>query len=802
MMVCVLVISTFSVFPFFLLFLFRKETLYFKGHKLFIIFYLSFADTLKCGFAEIPEMCSGDFVTIAGLIKDEQEALQMQCKSGKDLSEVSEVCDYHYKTLVGQFKQGDPTCIDRCCDPDGVHFKIVQTSLRTVGVSTLLMARDKNITLIYGDKICKHCLDTVKQLQISTGDNVPEETTGELIDGLNSQETSSSGSALISQSVKKEDALHFLNNLGLSPIKLKSRTMEGKIYYGKRKLDAATEIIKKKICYALDLPQGSLESHEPQRSIDMDLLLEEIKSELPNASRSKKYQLLSLVPSSISVNQGCIMFGVSKTLFKNARDIRMKHGIIPSLNFSRQSSVLNSTKELIVKFYLDDENSKVLPGKNDCISVSKCVYEQKRLMLCSVSELYAFFKKKHEDLKVGLSIFYKLKPKWCVFPGTSGTHCVCVCQTHEDARLIIHAIGIKTYYRELIRHLVCNEESKTCMLRLCKDCLTISQIADSLRFMIINNLKEDSSSPEFELSDIEEEEFWKQRIEFYQWKTTDNQTELVTEISERSEVVEIAAKKMNELIPNEFISRNQAEYVKNLKSNLPTHKVVILKDFAMNHSCVFPKEIQSYHWSKKQVTIHPVVIFYKPDEESEVKHHSVCFISDDLTHDVTMVKVFQDKTMAILKEKFPEVTVAENVSDGCACQYKNKSTFWYLCHHEKEYGIKATHTYFATSHGKSLCDALSGSVKRLVSAASLQRTTENLINSAVKVYDFCKNHKIAEKIQFEFVSKVEVDTARAQKIEPDLLDAVPGTRSFHYYEPLTGESIKIAVNQKVVNVVI
>lgn len=53
-------------------------------------------------------------------------------------------------------------------------------------------------------------------------------------------------------------------------------------------------------------------------------------------------------------------------------------------------------------------------------------------------------------------------------------------------------------------------------------------------------------------------------------------------------------------------------------------------------------------------------------------------------------------------------------------QYKNKYNFINLCHHEQDFKIKAEWSFFATSHGKSECDVIGGTVKRLVRKESLE----------------------------------------------------------------------------------
>jgi len=46
-------------------------------------------------------------------------------------------------------------------------------------------------------------------------------------------------------------------------------------------------------------------------------------------------------------------------------------------------------------------------------------------------------------------------------------------------------------------------------------------------------------------------------------------------------------------------------------------------------------------------------------------------------------------------------------------------------------------TCFATSHGKSPCDGIGGTVKRLTAKASLQRPVERQILNSREMFNFC-----------------------------------------------------------------
>ena len=84
-----------------------------------------------------------------------------------------------------------------------------------------------------------------------------------------------------------------------------------------------------------------------------------------------------------------------------------------------------------------------------------------------------------------------------------------------------------------------------------------------------------------------------------------------------------------------YIAKSQARYLSELKENLEEDAIIVLGDFAENYTFVIQDEIQGYHWSKQQCTLHPLVIYYK--ENGELKSMSLSIISDDLDHDAALV---------------------------------------------------------------------------------------------------------------------------------------------------------------------
>ena len=209
---------------------------------------------------------------------------------------------------------------------------------------------------------------------------------------------------------------------------------------------------------------------------------------------------------------------------------------------------------------------------------------------------------------------------------------------------------------------------------------------------------------------------------------------------------------------------------------------MVIGDFAEIYRFVVQDEIQSFHWNKTQGTLHPIVIYYKINEE--LKNDSICFISDDLVHDVDMVYHIMKLTIDYIKNNIdPSIKVVHYFSDGCAGQYKNCRNFLNICHHEQDFAVKCTWSFFATSHGKSPCDGIGGTVKRLTAIASLHRTTNNQILTAPAMFEFCE--KEIKGIKFFYITKESNMKIRSEMVQRyTIATTLPGTRSYHHFVPL------------------
>ncbi|GBN58021.1 hypothetical protein AVEN_226241-1 [Araneus ventricosus] len=455
-------------------------------------------------------------------------------------------------------------------------------------------------------------------------------------------------------------------------------------------------------------------------------------------------------------------FNVSDYSVRKAQKLFKDQGFLaePARRNGKQSSP--DIIELVKKFHQLDEQSRILPGMKDVVSIGKKVYKRKRLILCNLSELYSSFKLEYPNLKIGLSKFCSLRPKWCVLAGASGTHLVCVCTIHQNVILLIHGAGFEEEYKQLMSYIVCEGAGRECMLRHCDKCPSKDNLVQFLQ-------------AKFE--DYDDEDI----VEYNQWVSTDR-TEMIRCSTSVGELIEKLVEKLNKLIPHSYIAKSQSSFLKNLKGTTSSNTAIVSMDFSENYAFTIQDEAQGYHWNSNSCTIHPVMIHCK--DTSNVKLIiPLCIISDDLKRDVSMVYEIQKNVTGFLKENYPHITNIHYFSDGCAGQYKNKYNFMNLCLHEKDFKLKAQWSFFATSHGKTECDGIGGTVKRLARKQSLQQYLDRQITTTNELFEFCKVN--IANITFQHISKEAVDST-SLTLESRLKDTqtLPGTRLLHNFQPI------------------
>ena len=160
-----------------------------------------------------------------------------------------------------------------------------------------------------------------------------------------------------------------------------------------------------------------------------------------------------------------------------------------------------------------------------------------------------------------------------------------------------------------------------------------------------------------------------------------------------------------------------------------------------------------------------------------------------MEHDTCSFHQVQKKVFGCIKRQFPNLQQVEYFSKCCTGQHENFKNFLNLCHHKCDFGFEATCSFFATSHGKSSCDGIGGTLKCVTAQSSLHMRNSEQILSAERMFDFC-NSEINE-IHFILIRKEEIDDVRKYlKLRYTMGSIVPGTRTYHCFTPISTHEIQ------------
>ena len=140
-------------------------------------------------------------------------------------------------------------------------------------------------------------------------------------------------------------------------------------------------------------------------------------------------------------------------------------------------------------------------------------------------------------MKISFLKFASLHQKWCITVGPKGSHSLCVCCIHQNVKLVLSAANLEKDYHDLLEMIVCDRDSKECMVHRCPSCPGIDNLVGFLRRSFLSN-------------------------------RMDNDTE-----GESSE---------------EDINADDDDVI-----------TIVLGDFSENYKFLFQDEVQGYHWNKQ-----------------------------------------------------------------------------------------------------------------------------------------------------------------------------------------------------------
>lgn len=499
------------------------------------------------------------------------------------------------------------------------------------------------------------------------------------------------------------------------------------------------KVISKKLLLSESLIDTlKLEYKEKNRRLIKNLLVKHMKS-------LKRYKLLNqyncLSPKLFS----------KRSVFK-CRDFRMK-------------KITAAVQQDVKMFFESDDVSRMCPGKKDCVTVKK-VKKQKRLLLDSLKNLHAKFCES-SSYKIGYSTFCTLRPFWVRIP-TVNERETCACKIHENIKFLVLAMynaGVinKKDPKELSSYLCCDKNAVACLTRSCSECK-----GSLIPYM------------DFHQNEPLCYEQWKTVNEEYISKGKARTVKRTVKVRIQSTIVDcidLLETEMIRYMKHEGTYIHQFRQIEGLKLRISENEVLIHCDFSENYESKYAAEIQTCHFggSKKQFSLHTVIVYYRPDAYSPVQCKSICSLSECNDHTAPAVWAHLQPIFEFVKEVSPQVKVVHFLSDSPSSQYRNKIIFYLLSHALKPAlptVDAATWNFTAPGHGKGAVDGVGGCLKRTADKAVARGADISNFEDFIKTLE-C----LVRGVKLYIVK--ESDVTAIKNMLPDNIKSFDGTMKVH-----------------------
>lgn len=321
----------------------------------------------------------------------------------------------------------------------------------------------------------------------------------------------------------------------------------------------------------------------------------------------------------------------------------------------------------VVTFLEQDCNSRVYPGKKDCITRNK-EKKQKRMLCNTLQNLHQMFLSETGN-RISYSLFCRLRPFWVTIPKANERE-TCLCSKHDNLQFIIDRLHQKkvvnqTRADDMCKVVCCDAKAKWCMYNecnVCKDRKVVANLSADLNETVTYNK-------------------WVTRNETRTARVKDI-TVKVTVKDQIESTVKDLMDRLNSDLPqfckHVYNIHHQYLSMKNTKENLAENAGVIHIDFSENYCCKYAHEVQSVHFgaSKQQVTLHTGIFYHRMISTNDIHCISFCSISDNTRHDPSAIWAHLTPVFKMIAEEFPQIETLHFVSDGPTSQYRNRKSIY------------------------------------------------------------------------------------------------------------------------------
>ena len=477
-----------------------------------------------------------------------------------------------------------------------------------------------------------------------------------------------------------------------------------------------------------------------------------------------------------------------KDQLRNLLHIRYRRGRKdwwnPKKRKARKDRLPRETVEKVEDWFLSSVIAKEVPCKRQVYKKKDASGEvsvtPRYVMTMTMQEAYKRFQQGHPEESIGFTAFKQLKPKQ-VSRVSHTSRRTCLCQTCCNMSLMLEAL-MKGPKSDKLLSIKCKKDLAD---------LTLCPYDEKPMVMCLHHVCDKCSAKK--LSSILAEDLIKykdEEVSFHRWEYV---AVPVKEGEKNKRVLSCVVKKIPfpKLIQQceadlQFYPRHhfEAEWQQHqltlcTESYVGKTNVMAVMDFAENYRVSYQNEVQTAFFDPVQVTIYPMMYYYK-DKNNKVVKHAIIGISNDVKHDATLAKQFQTAAIDIIQENGVKITSIHEWTDGCAAQFKGKHAF----HDLSMAPIQTTRNFFVTSHGKNVCDGLGAVVKNMAYRYVLGH---NIISGAYDLFEYCKSSvahpskEIVKEGKQSYISQRDFVFVDFKEVGHDRHDVktLSGTRKLH-----------------------
>ena len=181
--------------------------------------------------------------------------------------------------------------------------------------------------------------------------------------------------------------------------------------------------------------------------------------------------------------------------------------------------------------------------------------------------------------------------------------------------------------------------------------------------------------------------------------------------------------RLEDYVVHQHAATNQAKAFKAMCDKPRPGELIICTDFNQNIPHTHQEAFQGEHWCKFQSSLMPNVCI-RCGKEDKALLEAIVAVSDDLTHSNNFVHHVLERIIKMYKQFTNGGLKHVHIwSDGCSEQYKSRhEMLWVSEVPVKLGGVIVHHHYFASCHGKNMCDGLGGYIKTWIAREELRGT--------------------------------------------------------------------------------